>query len=74
METNHLMEEEDTIFLMNVEDYSCSPMMGISTKEWYDIPSIGLMFYQNSSQAVFKCKPTYMNPKKHSKRATVIPI
>ena len=40
--------------LMNVEDASCSLMMVIPTKEWYDLPSLVLVFFHISSQAVFK--------------------
>ena len=40
--------------LVNVEDASCSLMMGIPTKEWYDLPSPVFVFFHISSQAVFK--------------------
>ena len=40
--------------LAKFEDESCSLIMGIPTKEWDDIPSPVLIFYQTSSQAVLK--------------------
>ena len=39
---------------VNFEYTSCSLMMGISAKEWDDIPYLGIMFYQTSSQAVLQ--------------------
>ena len=42
--------------LVNVEDASCSLMMGIPTEEWDYLPSPGLMFYHNSSQEVLQMK------------------
>ena len=38
--------------LVNVQNASCSLMMGSPTKEWGDLPSPGLMFCQNSTQEV----------------------
>ena len=38
--------------LVNVKDASCSLVMGIPTKEWYDLPYPGLVFSQTSSQEV----------------------
>ena len=38
--------------LVNVKDSSYSIIMDIPTKEWYDLPSPELMFYQTSSQEV----------------------
>ena len=32
--------------------------MRITTKEWGDLPSTGIMFYQTLSQEVFKMEPT----------------
>ena len=43
--------------LVNVEYASCSLMMDITTKEWDDITSPGLMFYQTSSQEVLYMEP-----------------
>ena len=31
--------------------------MGIPTKEWYDIPYPGLIFFQTSSQEVLQMEP-----------------
>ena len=49
MGTSSLMEENKKT-LVNVKHASCSLMMRITTKEWDDLPSSGLMFYHNSSQ------------------------
>ena len=48
--------------LVNIKDGSCSLVMGIPTKEWHDIPSPGLVFYQTSSQAVLQMEAnTYIS-------------
>ena len=38
--------------LVNVEDASCSLVMGSPTEEWGKLPSPGLMFCQTSTQEV----------------------
>ena len=40
--------------MVNVEDASCRLVMGIPAKEWYYLPSPGIVFYKTSSQAVLK--------------------
>ena len=40
--------------LVNVEDASCSLVLGIPTKEWYNIPFPWLMFCQTLSQEVLQ--------------------
>ena len=36
--------------MVNVKDASCSLMIGPPTKEWGELPSPGLMFFQTSTQ------------------------
>ena len=36
--------------LVNVENASCSLMIGIPTKVWYDLQYTGIIFLQTSSQ------------------------
>ena len=36
--------------LVNIKGASYSLIMGTPTKEWYDLPSPGLIFWQTSSQ------------------------
>ena len=36
--------------LVNIKDALCSIMVGFPTKEWGEIPSPGLMFFQTSTQ------------------------
>ena len=46
-------------------------MMGIPTKEWYDIPSTGLIFFQTSSQEVLNIHPSIdedQNVSSHNKK------
>ena len=43
--------------LVNAEDESCTPMMGIPTEQWDDLPPPVLMFFQTSSQEVFQMEP-----------------
>ena len=43
--------------MVNVEDASCSLLMGTPTKEWDDLPSPGITFFQNSSKKLFQMEP-----------------
>ena len=43
--------------MVNVEYVSCSLMVSIPTKEWDDIPSIGIMFSHTSSQEALQREP-----------------
>ena len=43
--------------MVNVEDVSCSLMMGIPTKEWDDLPSPGIIFFQTLSHEVLHMEP-----------------
>ena len=43
--------------LVNVKDDPCSLMMGYPTKEWFKLPSPGLMFCQTLTQEVRQTHP-----------------
>ena len=43
--------------MVNVEDVSCSLMIGIPTKEWDDLPSPGIIFFQTLSHEVLHMEP-----------------
>ena len=42
---------------MNVKDALCILVMGSPTEEWGELPSSGLMFFQNSTQEVPQTEP-----------------
>ena len=43
--------------MVNVKDYLCSLMMGSPTKEWGELPSLGLILCQTSTQEVPQTEP-----------------
>ena len=40
--------------MVNFEDAECIPMTVVPTKEWDDIPYPRIVFYQTSSQEIFR--------------------